>query len=312
MNAAEPILQDHELINALQQRLQASNISGTALVFTFFCDVVTRHGGEVWLGSVIHALEPLGINARSVRTAVFRLVKNDWLSSRKQGRRSYYRLSDLGRRHYLRAAKRIYANDKPDWGGKWMLLFVAMVPEEKREALHRGLSWLGYGRLATAVYALPGEDQNPLKDLLADLDIEDNIVHMQAKAEGSESLKDLVLSRWQLEDLQTRYVEFTDWLCQIRMILKSNDPNSPQSLLLLRVLVIHEYRRILLTDPELPTGMLPSDWPGEAATNQTAALYCQLYADSANWFENQLQMDDQMPTVDIGNYEPRFASTKVK
>jgi len=292
--------------------MQDSNISGTALVFTFFCDVITRHGGEVWLGSVIHALEPLNINARGVRTAVFRLVKNDLLTSRKQGRRSYYRLSDLGQRMYERAANRIYANHKPDWHGKWMLLFVAMVPEEKREALHRGLSWLGYGRLATAVYALPGEDKNPLKDLLVDLDIEDNIVHMQATAKNSESLKDLVLSRWQLEDLQSRYLEFNAWLNLIKKILKQTKEQSPQALLLFRVLLIHEYRRILLTDPELPNGMLPADWPGEIATKQTADMYVQLYPDSANWFEKQLQADDKMPTEDIGSYEPRFPDTKVK
>ena len=59
--------------------MQEGNISSTAVVFTFFCDVVTQHGGEIWLGSVIQALAPLGINERLTRTAVFRLVQDDWL-----------------------------------------------------------------------------------------------------------------------------------------------------------------------------------------------------------------------------------------
>ena len=84
----------------LQSRIAKGNISSTTLVFTFFCDVVTQHGGEIWLGSVIHALAPLGINERLTRTAVFRLVQDGWLESRKQGRRSYYRLTQTGQNYY--------------------------------------------------------------------------------------------------------------------------------------------------------------------------------------------------------------------
>lgn len=298
--------ENHDLINSLQQRLQNSSISSTALVFTFFCDVVTQHGGEVWLGNVIQALAPLNINERGIRTAVFRLVKDGWLTSRKHGRRSFYRLSDTGRHYYQRAARRIYASGKPEWDGRWMLLFVSMVPEDKREALHRGLSWLGYGRLATAVYALPGRDRAPLNELLADLDIEDNIVHMQAKADGTDSLKELVLSRWQLEDLQQRYDEFTAWLNQLQQVLEDRRNADPQTLLLLRVLLIHEFRRILLTDPELPVDMLPEDWQGESAKIQTATLYRRLYSISTDWFEQQLKTIYRNPDTTSSTIEPRF------
>ncbi len=57
-------------------RMQEGNISSTTLVFTFFCDVVTQHGGEIWMGSIIRALAPLGINERLTRTSVFRLVQD--------------------------------------------------------------------------------------------------------------------------------------------------------------------------------------------------------------------------------------------
>lgn len=319
--------EDHSLIAALRRRLQASNISNPALVFTFFCDVVTQHGGEVWLGNVIRTLARLNINERGIRTAVFRLVKDGWLSSRKQGRRSYYRLSDTGQRYYQRAARRIYASDKPQWGNQWMLVFVTMVPEDKRDALHRGLSWLGYGRLATAVYALPGHDREPLAELLADLDIEDNIVHMHAHADGTDSLKQLVLSRWNLDDLQQRYAEYIGWLAATCETLENHQRDDPQVLLLLRVLLIHEYRRILLADPELPAGMLPSGWKGESATALTAAIYHRLYPGSTKWFEQQLQdvagkpgatagKHQQVaagePAVAAGKHQTRFSNMKAQ
>lgn len=276
----------------LRGRLQEGNISSTALVFTFFCDVVTQHGGEIWLGSVIQALAPLGINERLTRTAVFRLVQDGWLESRKQGRRSYYRLTKTGQHYYQRSARRIYASSKPDWDGVWTLLFVSLVPEDKRDTLHRGLSWLGYGRMAAAVYALPCNDRPPLDELLSDLELEDCIVHMQAQADNAASLQKLVMSRWKLDDLRQRYKEFT---LQYRKALrsmqsknKSAGPSTDHALLLLRVLMLQEYRRVLLSDPELPVAMLPADWEGYAAQSLVGEIYREIAVRSAAWVNREL------------------------
>lgn len=293
-----------DLFAEMQQRLQTASISSTTLVFTFFCDVVMQHGSEIWLGNVIHTLAPLGINERNVRTAVFRLVKDGWLISRKQGRRSYYRLSQTGQHYYQRAAQRIYASHKPDWDGKWMLIFVSLVPEDKREALQRGLSWLGYGRLAPGVFALPGDQRAPLDELLADLGIEDNIVHMQAQAENGDSFKELVMSRWQLDELTYRYSDFIQWYQHAQNLLEGQQAPDPQALLLLRVLLIHEYRRIRLTDPELPSGMLPPDWQGDTAQSMTTLLYRRIYPASSKWFTHKILAGGSISAnTEVGNQD---------
>jgi len=249
-----------ELDHFLRHRMQESNISSTTLVFTFFCDVVTQHGGEIWLGSVIHALAPLGVNERLTRTAVFRLVQEGWLESRKLGRRSYYRLSQTGQNYYQRAAKRIYASSKPDWNGVWTLLFVSLVPDGKRDPLHRGLTWLGYGRMAAGVYALPCDDHAPTQNLLSDLELENSIVQMKANADNTEALQKLVMTRWKLEKLRRRYRAFIARYLKVQAAVRNIEKPAAHSLVLLRVLLVHEYRRILLNDPELPAAMLPADW----------------------------------------------------
>ncbi len=290
----------------LRQRMQTGNISSTTLVFTFFCDVVTQHGGEIWLGSVIHALAPLGINERLTRTAVFRLVQDGWLESRKQGRRSYYSLTQTGQHYYQRAASRIYTSNRPDWDGVWTLLFTSLVAEEKRDALHRGLSWLGYGRMATSVYALPSNDRPPLYELLADLDLEDSIVHMQAQAENAGNLQKLVMARWKLRNLRQRYEAFTSLYQNAQKVLQSKQPPSGHSMFLLRVLLVHEYRRILLSDPELPAAMLPADWEGYAAQSLTGEIYRELTAHTIKWVSRELLNADGHMKVDSSNLENRF------
>jgi len=268
--------------------MQDGNISSTTLVFTFFCDVVTQHGGEIWLGSVIHALAPLGINERLTRTAVFRLAQDGWLESRKQGRRSYYRLTKTGQHYYQRAAQRIYASGKPDWDGVWTLLFTSLVPEDKRDALHRGLSWLGYGRMAAGVYALPNNDRPPLDELLADLGLKDCIVHMQAQTDSAASLQELVMSRWKLDALRQHYQEFTVHYRQAMRALRSKRSPGAHTLFLLRVLLLHEYRRVLLSDPELPAAMLPADWEGYAAQSLAGDIYREIAPPSAAWVNREL------------------------
>ena len=272
----------------LLQRMSDANISCTTLVFTFFCDVVTQHGGEIWLGSVIHALAPLGINQRSTRTAVYRLVQDGWLESRKQGRRSYYRLTQTGQNYYLRAANRIYAGSKTEWDGAWTILFTALVPEQKRDALNRGLLWLGYGRMAAGVYALPCDTRPLLRELLADLDLENCVVHMQAQADCDENLKRLVQSHWKLDELRQKYKAFTSYYLEARSALNNKNLTDGHSMLLLRILLVHEYRRILLSDPELPAEMLPADWEANDAQLLTGEIYRQLAVPTTQWVNREL------------------------
>ncbi len=80
----------------IQQAVTAMPISGTSLIASLYGDALLQRGGEVWLGSVAALLEGLGFGERFVRTALFRLNKEEWLDVVRIGRRSFYRLSDKG------------------------------------------------------------------------------------------------------------------------------------------------------------------------------------------------------------------------
>jgi phenylacetic acid degradation operon negative regulatory protein len=55
--------------------------------------------------------------------------------------------------------------------------------------------------------------------------------------------------------------------------------------LVARVLLIHEYRRIVLRDPLLPAEILPADWPGAAARALCAEIYGALVEGSERWLD---------------------------
>jgi phenylacetic acid degradation operon negative regulatory protein len=284
------------------------SISSTSLLITLFCDAVTRHGGEIWLGSVIRSLAPLGISERLVRTAVFRLVQDDWLVSRKQGRRSYYGLSAAGFNQYQRAARRIYNSSRPEWDGVWTLVIPSFIHEDKRGPLRRGLLWQGFGLLSPGVYAMPSQDRKSLNELLEELDVRDelevhdSVVIMTARAEKSnngEALQRQVMERWNLAELGAAYQSFLDRYRPVSHYLSAKRTPDPERAFALRTLLIHDYRRILLRDPELPLDMLPNDWAGFDAYNTTADIYKCIGASSANWFSNTMKIaSGSLPPAD--------------
>ena len=53
-----------------------------------------------------------------------------------------------------------------------------------------------------------------------------------------------------------------------------------------RILLIHQYRRVVLRDPLLPTALLPADWPGRAARRLCGEIYRGLIPASEQWLDH--------------------------
>ena len=84
-----------------------------SLIISLFGDAVLPRGGRIWLGSLIGLLAPLDLNERLIRTAVFRLVKEEWMQSEALGRRADYTLTPAGLRRFEESARHIYAAATP-------------------------------------------------------------------------------------------------------------------------------------------------------------------------------------------------------
>ncbi len=264
----------------------------TSLIVTLFGDVASQHGGIVWLGSLVEALALLGVDERLVRTSTFRLVQEGWLEASREGRRSYYRFTAYGRREYARAARRIYARDRPAWDGNWTLLLPVAVPDAAREGFRRSMSWAGFGTLSSGVYAHPGSDTSSVSELLAELGLSDSVVIMHAGTDALQSdrlLRDVLWKNWQLEELAAAYARFVQRLRPVRHALTRAKAISPEDCFAVRLLLIHEYRRILLHDTDVPAELLPADWPGLEARRLAAELYARVAPGSLDYVAARLQ-----------------------
>ncbi len=249
-------------------------IRAGSLIITVFGDVVAPRGGATWLGGLIELLEPFGINERQVRTSVYRLVQDGWLASEPIGRRSLYRITARGRQRFEHATRRIYGGPRTDWDGRVTQVLAPGLDGTARDALRRELGWLGFGALAPNTWIHPAADHEALRATLADLDVERRTVVVDGHIDRSadpETLRRLADDAWALASVAERYATFTE-----RFEGVHRTRNDDASALVIRILLVHEYRKALLRDPQLPPALLPQSWIGQRAFAMSRAIYARV------------------------------------
>lgn len=269
----------NDRLSGLTERLlDETTVRAKSLIATIFGDAIAPHGGTVWLGSLIGLVAPFGINERLVRTAVLRLTRDDWLVSNPVGRRSYYSLTESGRRRFEDAHRRIYAMPRASWDGNWTLIMMGyrdMAPAA-RDRLRRELTWLGFGGLAPNCVAHPSADMAAVNHVVQDLRADGHVVIMSAAHLGgnvTSALRDLVRQCWDIDQLAAGYRTFTERFRPVLHVLQGLDDPDPEACFLIRTLLIHEFRRVTLRDPQLPEELLPADWSGATARVLCRNLY---------------------------------------
>ncbi len=287
---------------------QLRRVQAASLIMTVFGDAVLPRGGCIWLGSLIRLLEPLDLNERLVRTSVFRLVKDGWLAAETVGRRSNYLLTPTGRRQFEEASRHIYASRSPLWDRRWRLILVASELDPKtREHLRRTLSWKGFGLVGGNCFIHPGANLTDVLDLLAAAGLADALPALKplVAADFHSSLAasdaDLVARAWDLGGLASGYAGFTAMYRPILEQIRTAAPGAggDEQAFLLRMLLIHDYRRLLLRDPELPEVLLPAAWPGHQARLLCRELYRRLEAASNRHLGQHLRLaDNTVPASD--------------
>lgn len=307
------------MIPPIQTRLdefrQQTRVQAGSLIISLFGDVVLPRGGRIWLGSLIRLLEPLQLNERLVRTAVFRLAKEEWLRTETVGRRADYVLTNSGRRRFEEASRHIYASHAPLWDRRWrLILAVGEFDPKERERLRQALFWQGFGILGADCFVHPSADLAAAYDALVAeglagyLDRLMPLLAADSRSGLSANDADLVRRAWNLEALASAYGEFVATYLPILAELRSDRQAevSEEDAFLLRTLLIHDYRRLLLRDPELPDVLLPVDWPGQKARLLCKELYRRLVPASERHLDNLLTLADGSNPPSDPAYAERF------
>lgn len=289
----------HPIQEHLDNFRQQNRMQAGSLIISVFGDAILPRGGRIWLGSLIRLLEPLQLNERLIRTSVFRLAKEEWLRTEAHGRRADYMLTTAGKRRFEDVSRHIYASHAPRWDRRWrMILTVGALNPAQRERLRSALFWQGFGIIGSDCFIHPSADLTTAFDALVADGMTDLLSHLMPllavdpRFGLSASDLDIVQHAWNLEKLATAY---TDFVTRYHPILKTlhQDVRSEiddESAFLLRTLLMHDYRRLLLRDPQLPDVLLPADWPGQKARLLCKELYRRLLASSERHLDLHMKL----------------------
>ena len=249
-----------------------------SLVVTIFGDSIAPRGGAVWLGGLIGILAPFRINDRLVRTSMFRLTEDGWFEPRRHGRRSLYALTAQGMRRFGHAYRRIYRAPDRHWDGSWTLVLFARTAagSADRVELKKDLKWEGFGPIAPGLFARPAVEAAVLDDILGGPRTQGAVFAMRATdlaAVAARPTRELVDECWDLADLAGDYRRFLERFEPARALLRAGERPDARQAFQLRTLLVHEYRRVILHDPQFPAELLPPDWPGFAAYDLCRDVY---------------------------------------
>ncbi|MGO9006857.1 MAG: phenylacetic acid degradation operon negative regulatory protein PaaX [Beijerinckiaceae bacterium] len=268
-----------------------------SVIITFYGDAIVPRGGSTWLGTLLEFFKTLDVEEGVVRTAMSRLAADGWIERKKVGRNSFYRLAEKGLNPFREATGHIYNAKAPDWTGRFDL--VLQANGASRDALRADLEARGYGAVLPGLWLKPEGKALP--------QIAPPALRLTAQADA-ESSRRLAAQAWPLAQIGEAYRRVVDLFAPLDAALKAKAALSPIEALLARILLIHEYRRIILRDPILPAALLPEDWPGRSARGLCARLYHKLLPASERWLDENVLTETGAATKPAAEFYERFRS----
>ncbi|HET6627391.1 MAG TPA: PaaX family transcriptional regulator C-terminal domain-containing protein [Nocardioidaceae bacterium] len=252
-------------------------------LFDLYGDHLRPRGGKAPVAALVRILAPLDITAPAVRTAISRMVRQGWLAPvRLEGGRGYA-LTERATQRLDDAASRIYRTREPAWNGAWDLLVLEPVAHRSvRERVRSGLAFLGYAPLTDSTWISPFRSPE-VETLLAAEDA--GAARFEA---NDDDPRGRAQQAWDLEAIGAAY---ESWHKDAQSLV--NDPiDQDEQAFAVRSLLVHEWRKFLFTDPGLPAGLLPADWPGHAAARFFAEEAARLLPAASRFVDQCLQLQD--------------------
>lgn len=224
--------------------------------------------------ALVDLLAEFDISEPSARAALSRLVKRGALVSSKRGRNTYYGLNPAALPQMQANLERVVAfgtRASAQWDQRWTMVAFS-VPEAQRQLRHTvrtRLKWLGFAALYDGLWCSPWEERDAPLAMLAELGIDQATV-MRAEIDPRSTRQ--ALAAWDLDEVRERYRAFEDEFAPLLAAVRNGALTSSQTLVE-RTKLLDRWRLFPALEPDLPTELLPEDWP----RTRLRGLFVELY-----------------------------------
>lgn len=269
--------------------------------------------------AVVAVLGEFGISEASARAALSRLTRRGLVAMRGRGRAAAYHLTPQAIARHRSTMHRFLAfgatgascgagaTTQP-WDGEWLAVSFSLPDAEqaRRHAVRRTLGSLGFVRLYDSVWISPAGDPHPVRVGLHD--VLDGIpgprwsvmrVRFDDGPHGP-------LAAYDLDGLTAAYRSFVDEHTALRDAVRARRVDAARALVA-RTTLMDSWRRLVLTDPDLPAALLPAPWSreearelfleshaalGPLAERRLVEVMAPAWPDAARWVTHFIAADD--------------------
>ncbi len=229
----------HSFENIVQELTGCGNSRTWSILVTIFGDLAQNPEDEI-SGPLLSSLTQLiGIKPQAMRVALHRLRRDGWIVTEKSGRTSKHRLSEFGLNQSVIASPHIYAPTvkMPD---SWHVL----IANPEAQVDDKTLVMQGYRRILSGVYVGGGAGPQDAADFLI---IEGNLSSIPEWLQAS------IADAATVDD----HSRLKQSLSVVERALENGYAPTIIETAVIRTLIVHDWRRIVLRQPDLSLELVP-------------------------------------------------------
>lgn len=240
------------------------------MVVSFLGAVVHGLGSWMPIGGGIDLMTQAGLDAQSVRTAVFRLKRRGWLAAQSRDGVRGYALTPTSLAALSAGDEIIWHPRQPaDLADGWSIVTFS-VPESDRTKRHRlrsGLSCLGYGNVGSGVWIAPARMHPAAERAVDGLGLLHRCAMFLGDYAAGADLPTLLADSWDLAAIDERYRSLLQEYSPLAdsLVAGTDGAIDGRAAFVAYLRVVDRWRRLPYRDPGLPTELLPPGWSAPAA-----------------------------------------------
>jgi phenylacetic acid degradation operon negative regulatory protein len=259
-------------------RRQAGN-SPQGLAVTLLADYTLDSRASLPSAAMVALLAEAGVSQAGARAAISRLARRGVLEGSRQGRNSFYRLSQAAALVLSTGGREVVfsATGTETWDQRWTLIGFSLPQDEvtQRRVLRSHLRWLGYAPLYDGLWISPHDLTEKARTRLARLTF-GTLTVFRARhvdlAELDATVRRNPLDAWDTTAIARKYDSFIRQWNPLLPRMHAGKVTGADAVRA-RTEVMDTYRTLPILDPQLPIQLLPPGWPREPARNLFAAVY---------------------------------------